>query len=167
MRGTGLGLSIARRHMTLMGGDLELEDSAEAGSLFSINLPLPSAQIAARPAGMTVVTQRLSAGQHVRALVVDDGRENRDVLSTMLGMAGCETAVAEDCRQAIDLVCEFQPDMRHRSASAGVGRSRDYPARAGAQRTPLPCGRDIGIRARMVNGNAVSRLVATSSSPNR
>jgi CheY-like chemotaxis protein len=47
----------------------------------------------------------------VRALVVDDGRENRDVLSTMLRMAGCETAVAEDCRQAIDLVCEFQPDI--------------------------------------------------------
>ena len=111
MRGTGLGLSIAHRHVTLMGGDLELEASAEAGSRFSINLPLPSAQIASRSDGMTVVTHRLSAGQHVRALVVDDGRENRDVLSTMLGMAGCETAVAEDCRQAIDMVCEFQPDI--------------------------------------------------------
>jgi len=111
MPGTGLGLSIARRHVTLMGGDLELEASAGAGSLFSVNLPLPSAQIGSASNGMTVVTQRLSAGQHVRALVVDDGRENRDVLSTMLRMAGCETAVAEDCRQAIDLVCEFQPDI--------------------------------------------------------
>jgi signal transduction histidine kinase/DNA-binding NarL/FixJ family response regulator len=111
MRGSGLGLSIARRHVTLMGGDLELEDSAEGGSLFSVNLPLPSAQIAYRSDGTAVVTQRLSAGQHVRALVVDDGRENRDVLSTMLRMAGCETAVAEDCRQAIDLVCEFEPDI--------------------------------------------------------
>jgi CheY-like chemotaxis protein len=111
MGGTGLGLSIARRHVTLMGGDIELEAGAEAGSLFSVSLPLPSGQIASASGGMTLATHRLSAEQHVRALVVDDGRENRDVLSTMLRMAGCETAVAEDCRQAIDLVCEFQPDI--------------------------------------------------------
>ena len=47
----------------------------------------------------------------MRALVVDDVLENRNVLAAMLRMAGCDSAVAENGRQAIQAVRELRPDI--------------------------------------------------------
>lgn len=109
--GTGLGLSIARRQVELMGGTLGLESSAACGSLFHFTISLPSAAILPALDPLPMEAYRLLPGQHVRALVVDDGLENRKVLSTMLQMAGCETVVAADGEQAIQLAREFAPDI--------------------------------------------------------
>jgi len=43
--------------------------------------------------------------------VVDDIRENREVLSTMLAMVGCEIVLAENGRQAIEVVRASRPDI--------------------------------------------------------
>jgi CheY-like chemotaxis protein len=47
----------------------------------------------------------------VRALVVDDIRENRDVLSVMLNMIGCEVTLAESGRQALEVARVSHPDI--------------------------------------------------------
>ncbi|MEO6742671.1 MAG: response regulator, partial [Chthoniobacteraceae bacterium] len=46
-----------------------------------------------------------------RALVVDDIRENRDVLSTMLAAIGCEVVLAENGRQALEAVAVSRPGI--------------------------------------------------------
>src|SRR6185295_16312099 len=54
---------------------------------------------------------RLAPGRHVRALVVDDVLENRNVLSAMLRMAGCDATMVENGWQAIQAVRELRPDI--------------------------------------------------------
>jgi CheY-like chemotaxis protein len=109
--GTGLGLAIARRQVELMGGILALQSGGDGGSLFHFTLKLPSAATSSAPDSRPMEVCRLASGQQVRALVVDDVAENRQVLSALLGMMGCETAVAENGAQAIPIAREWRPDI--------------------------------------------------------
>ena len=97
---------------------------------------------------------RLAPGQQVRALVVDDVLENRKVLSAMLGMAGCDSTVAENGRQAIQAVRELRPDIVFMDMRLpgldGSGTARlilnDPSAPAGPHR------RHVGVGARRRTG---------------
>ncbi|MDB5290431.1 MAG: domain S-box [Phycisphaerales bacterium] len=106
--GTGLGLAIAQRQIELMGGGLAVASSPGAGSRFYFTLPL-------RPAPGTSVTRReiiaLRPGQRVRAMVVDDVRENRSVLAAMLSRIGCEVTVAESGEEALLIAKKSPPDI--------------------------------------------------------
>ncbi|MDB5173318.1 MAG: domain S-box [Phycisphaerales bacterium] len=106
--GTGLGLAIAQRQIELMGGRLAVASSPGAGSRFYFTLPL-------RPAPGTSITRReivaLRPGQRVRAMVVDDVRENRSVLAAMLSRIGCEVVVAESGEEALLIAEQSPPDI--------------------------------------------------------
>jgi signal transduction histidine kinase/ActR/RegA family two-component response regulator len=106
--GTGLGLTIARRQVELMGGQLEVQSVPGEGSTFSFTLQLPAADAAAE---LHREVERLAAGCEVRALVVDDIRENREVLSMMLATIGCEIVLAENGRQALEAVSASRPNI--------------------------------------------------------
>ncbi len=110
--GTGLGLTIASRQVELMGGRLELVSTSAAGSLFAFTLALPADE-SARPlhSAPARAIERLAPEYQVRALVVDDILENRELLSTMLAMIGCEIILAENGRQAIEAVRASRPDI--------------------------------------------------------
>lgn len=110
--GTGLGLAIARRQVDLMGGALELRSAAGKGSRFFFSLKLQPAETHAesvRPPAREV--ERLVPGCKVRALVVDDIADNREVLAAMLTAVGCEVVLAENGRQAIEVVRISRPDI--------------------------------------------------------
>jgi signal transduction histidine kinase/ligand-binding sensor domain-containing protein/CheY-like chemotaxis protein len=113
MEGTGLGLAISRRYVQLMGGDLNVESSPGAGTRFYFVLPLAKAELT--PASMLAEagSQKwlLAEGVHIKALVVDDVRENREVLCRMLTDMGCEVASAENGQQGVDLACTTRPDI--------------------------------------------------------
>jgi signal transduction histidine kinase/CheY-like chemotaxis protein len=110
--GTGLGLTIARRHVEMMGGRLDLRSAPGDGARFSFTLPLPAA---ATPLPMTKAAprrvERLEEGCTVRALVVDDIPENREVLAIMLRIVGCEVVLAENGRQALECVRLARPEI--------------------------------------------------------
>ncbi len=108
--GTGLGLTIARRQVELMGGTLAVESTVGAGSRFFFTIELP-ASIGAETARPAREIERLAPGCKVRALVVDDIAENRAVLSTMLRAIGCEITLAENGRQALEVVRVSRPDI--------------------------------------------------------
>ena len=80
--GTGLGLTIAQRQVELLGGELKLQSERGVGSRFFFELPF------AAPLGESTYTPthtvRLATARTVRALVVDDNRENREVLGGAL-----------------------------------------------------------------------------------
>lgn len=102
--GTGLGLAIAQRQVALLGGRLELQSERGIGSRFFFTVRLPAAVAAESPEQRTPVVHRLKAHCRVTALVVDDRKENREVLSRMLASVGCEVWFARDGREALGVV---------------------------------------------------------------
>ena len=110
--GTGLGLAIARRQAEIMGGKLGVRSAPGQGSCFELKLGLPTALHTNHMlAGTMGEIASLAAGHHVRALVVDDIAENREVLATLLTLVGCEVVLAEHGRQAIEVVRVSRPQI--------------------------------------------------------
>lgn len=108
--GTGLGLAIAKRQLDIIGGSISVESSVGMGSRFDVMLKLPRS---VKTTSTTPVREisRLADGVRVRALVVDDIAENREVLATMLTLVGCEVVLAEHGRQAVEVVRVSRPQI--------------------------------------------------------
>ena len=110
--GTGLGLAITRRHIELMGGSLSLESTPGEGSCFRFELELPPAEgDLILNYGHTGQLCRLAEPYRVRALVVDDVEDNREVLSGLLEMAGVEVTMANSGKEALQCIAEQIPDI--------------------------------------------------------
>jgi signal transduction histidine kinase/CheY-like chemotaxis protein len=108
--GTGLGLAIAQRQVELIGGRLEVQSERGLGSRFFFQVPLRPAELTEPELNVSVVGQ-LKPGYQVRALVVDDRRENCDILARMLSEVGCEVCVAASGGEALSLVREKSLDI--------------------------------------------------------
>ncbi len=106
--GAGLGLAITRQCVDLMGGKLWFTSEEGKGSSFCFTASLPPAGAAADHEQNFL---QLAPGQRVLALVVDDIRENREVLASILKAVGCEVVTAENGAQAIELARESRPDI--------------------------------------------------------
>src|SRR5271165_5423459 len=110
--GTGLGLPIAQRQVKIMGGSLQVRSAPGQGSVFSFTIDLPPATVRRmRPGDELAAVERIAGGTEVRALVVDDILENREVLSLMLTLIGCNVNVAKNGEEALDLISVAQPDI--------------------------------------------------------
>lgn len=103
--GTGLGLAIAYRQVALMGGTLQVDSKPGFGSHFYFTLPLaPAAHSIERTKARQLQSVRMNCGHQIRALVVDDIKENRDILCRMLQDVGITTEQAEHGQQALDML---------------------------------------------------------------
>jgi signal transduction histidine kinase/CheY-like chemotaxis protein len=109
--GTGLGLAIALRQVELMGGRLELESERGIGSRFFFQISLPPAAATEEPQLVPLMPQRLKPGRAVRVLVVDDRRENCDILGQMLASVGCAVSFAATGREALQAARETFPQI--------------------------------------------------------
>jgi len=110
--GTGLGLAISQRLVELMGGKIEATSVVGEGSLFAFEADFAVSM-------ETAVIQQSPPSQHIigydgaqrRILVVDDRLENRQVLLNLLEPLGFEIALAENGKEALHQVVNFQPDL--------------------------------------------------------
>ncbi|MGH6979285.1 MAG: ATP-binding response regulator, partial [Brevundimonas sp.] len=87
--GLGLGLASARAAAARMGGDIDAKPRAGGGSIFWMDLPLPSTAIT-RQGG---ATDQPPMPERLRILVADDHPTNRRVLELILGELADVTSV--------------------------------------------------------------------------
>jgi signal transduction histidine kinase/CheY-like chemotaxis protein len=103
--GTGLGLQISRELARLMGGDLTVTSAPGQGAAFTIDLPLRRAQPAEVVAGSS------EASEGLRVLIADDHEINRRAFSLILEPVCAVVALAEDGREALDILAHEPFDL--------------------------------------------------------
>jgi len=96
--GTGLGLSISKQLIDLMGGSLDADSKAGAGSTFRFQLTLPLAKEPSKQ-----VHPRLDLSE-VHTLVVDDNPVNRKVICEQLESWGIPFDQAASGNEALKLM---------------------------------------------------------------
>jgi two-component system sensor histidine kinase/response regulator len=124
--GTGLGLAISKKHLELMGSELILESEVNKGAHFYFTLTLPPSEggaIADNVTSRSVLS--LAPECKVKALVVDDVKENRDVLSKLLLSIGVETVEAENGKEGVDKANEHLPNIVFMDMRMPVMRGED------------------------------------------
>ncbi len=109
--GTGLGLSISRQLAVAMGGNIVVSSEEGKGSTFCVVLPpgdiesvamLTPAQIIASFDEIETVRSGTWNFPSRKALVVDDGPENRELLSVVLNDIGIDCETAENGQEGVD-----------------------------------------------------------------
>ncbi|MEN9492497.1 MAG: hypothetical protein RJA63_2946 [Pseudomonadota bacterium] len=104
--GTGLGLVISRNLARQMGGDIVVDSVPGAGSVFSLRLPLETAEPETAAAAALAPTHESGAGRlaGLRVLAVEDLELNRIVLENILANEGAYAVFAEHGEHAMTLV---------------------------------------------------------------
>lgn len=117
--GTGLGLPITRRLIELMGGTMTVESQEGKGSVFRFHVAVKPAEAAAeRPIKDVRAIVGLEPGAGLfRILVVDDQKDNRDLLIALLAPLGFDLREAADGQEALEVFEHWSPhavlmDMR-------------------------------------------------------
>jgi CheY-like chemotaxis protein len=110
--GTGLGLAISKKQLELLGSKLFMESKIHEGSNFYFDLHLPPATHEIRKENVnTNSVLHLAPGYQIKALVVDDVKENREVLAKLLADINVDVIEAENGKEGVEKTKEHLPDI--------------------------------------------------------
>jgi signal transduction histidine kinase/ActR/RegA family two-component response regulator len=109
--GLGIGLTIVQNLVTLHGGSVSAHsEGSGSGSEFTVRLPLSSGARGAAPVlDRDRQTERSTAPS--RILLIEDDRDNRDMLRASLEGAGHQVDVAEDGVGGVERARIMRPDI--------------------------------------------------------
>ena len=99
--GTGLGLAICRQLVTLMEGEIGVQSTWGRGSTFWFEVRMEAAAAGATPGAVPLPRRTLA---DLRALVIDDNANNREIVSQHLASWGMEVICADSAAAALTLV---------------------------------------------------------------
>lgn len=110
--GTGLGLSISRALIELMGGQLSVSSQLGQGSCFRCDFPVEEAETRSdsRTEASEAIIGLPPRSPPWRILVVDDRKDNRDLLRDLLQPLGFEVIEASNGQEAVSAFAEHPTD---------------------------------------------------------
>jgi signal transduction histidine kinase/ActR/RegA family two-component response regulator len=135
--GLGLGLAIVRHLVELHGGTVSAEsDGVGKGATFSASFPLLTDR--AGPVAIThsgeIHASEFRSLDGLRVLLVDDERETREIISTVVERTGAEVKACTSAREALTELVEWRPDvilsdiaMPDEDGYSFIGRVRSLP----------------------------------------
>lgn len=135
--GLGLGLAIVKALIEAHGGSVSASSGGTGtGATFTIRLPATEARAATTGAGSS--HERTLDGQ--RILVVDDERESREFVTSLLAAVGADARGAADVESALLLFRQWRPDVVISDLAIPVqdGFSLIRAIRSGSERTDVP-----------------------------
>ncbi len=110
--GTGLGLALSRELSVLMGGNITVTSEIGVGTIFTVVVEIQNGESidiedynSNRVIGIENNTTKL------RILVVDDKKENLQVVVSLLNIVGFETAEAMNGQEAIEKFEQWNPHL--------------------------------------------------------
>ena len=110
--GTGLGLTITRRLIDLMGGELHVESTLGKGSVFWFEINLPVVKAPSAPRRITDKSQIAGyKGKTQKLLIVDDTKENRQLLSDLLVPLGFDVTTASTGKDGVEQAKAGRPNI--------------------------------------------------------
>ena len=110
--GTGLGLILSRELALLMGGNITISSQLGKGSLFTFYVEIKEGKYEAfEPANTKRVIGIDKDNEAYRILVVDDKRDNLQVVVNILKLVGFETNEALNGEEAIAKFEEWKPAL--------------------------------------------------------
>jgi PAS domain S-box-containing protein len=113
--GTGLGLSIVQQFVNLMGGVIAVESTPGKGSIFRVELPLEAAVeaevVVLNSENYSQVTGLAPGQLTYRILIVEDQRENRLLLASLMSHLGLEVKEAANGEECLRIFEQWRPDL--------------------------------------------------------
>ena len=109
--GSGVGLTIARMLTDLMGGEMQVSSTPGEGTLFRIRLFLPRVHSAQAARELPALNRIGYAGPRQRILVVDNQKDDRDLLQNVLEPLGFIVEQAASGYECLATVPRFLPHL--------------------------------------------------------
>jgi CheY-like chemotaxis protein len=110
--GMGIGLALVRKVVEVHGGSVEARSEGPGqGSEFIVRLPVLTKTRQQQPSGGETDSNAKSPIRSLRVLVVDDNQDVAESLAILLRLDGHDVRVAYDSRVALELACDYRPDV--------------------------------------------------------